>query len=419
MSGATLDPRFGAPRAAPKRGLEFKWSDPRLRAIVYQVLIIGALVLLLWFFISNAQRHMAEQNIRTGFAFLDQNASYQLAEKLIPFDGSVNSYGRAIVVGILNTLEVSILGIVLTTVLGTLIGIGRLSKNFLIAKLTAIYVEVIRDIPVLLQLFFWALILKSTLPGLDQYKQALQAGHVPFAWNPLPGVSLTQRGLRLPALEWAPAHSAALLALLVAIAATVWYLRLARRRQDATGVAPRVWPVVLGLLLGVPLIVWAVMGAPFTLDMPTLGTSRFGQFVGGVNLSPEFFALLFGLVLYTAAYIAEIVRSGIQAVPKGQWEAAEAIGLSTGQVLRRVVLPQALRVIVPPMTSQYLNLTKNTSLALAIGYADLMAVASTTLNITGQSPEVIAIAMAVYLSISLSISVFMNWYNGRIALVER
>ena len=416
MSGATLDPRYAAPRTAPRRRMEFRWSDPRLRAIVYQVLIIGFVVAVLAWFVGNARQHLTEQHVTTGFGYLDRNAGFQIAESPIGFDGAVNSYGLAVVVGVLNTLKVSVIGIVLATVLGTAIGIGRLSNNWLLGRMCAFYVEVVRDIPVLLQLFFWYILLQTALPTIADFRGWARDGHTPLQWNPLPGVFISQRGLRFPALDWMPAHSWAALACLVGIVLTLVLSRRARHRQEATGVKPAVWPWGLLLVVGLPVLAWATLGAPFTLDMPVL---RGFNFAGGTFLSPEFFALEFGLVVYTAAYIAEIVRSGILAVPRGQWEAANAIGLKSGTLLRRIILPQAMRVIVPPMTSQFLNLTKNTSLAVAIGYSDLMSVTGTILNQTGQSPEAIATAMAVYLVISLSISAYMNYFNTRIALKER
>lgn len=416
MSGATLDPRFAAARVAPKRRMELKWSDPKFRAIVFQILIVGLVVGVLAYFVSNARQHLTEQHVTTGFGYLERNAGFQISESPIDFDGAVNSYGLAVVVGILNTVKVSVIGIVLATVLGTLIGVGRLSTNWLLSRICAVYVEVVRDIPVLLQLFFWYILLQTGLPTIADFRGWTRDGHIPFQWNPLPGVFISQRGLRVPSLDWMPAHSWATLACAAGIALTLFVAHRAKIRQEATGTRPAVWPWGLLLVVGLPVLVWAVLGAPFTLELPAL---RGFNFVGGSFLSPEFFALEFGLVVYTSAYIAEIVRSGILAVPKGQWEAANAIGLKPGMMLRRIVLPQAMRVIIPPMTSQFLNLTKNTSLAVAIGYSDLMSVTGTILNQTGQSPEAIAIAMAVYLFISVSISAYMNYFNGRIALKER
>ncbi|MBN8875545.1 MAG: amino acid ABC transporter permease [Rhodospirillales bacterium] len=402
MSDVTADPRFAAGRAAPRRRLRLSWSDPTFRAIVWQVLIVGLVGLVLWYLVRNTNQNLAARHIATGFGFLDRVAGIPIGETLVPYNPAVNTYGRALIVGVLNTLKVAVVGIVLATLLGTVIGIGRLSSNWLLSKLTAFYVETLRDIPLLLQLLFWY----TVLQGLPAPRQAIRLGEV----------FLSNRGIKVPLLEIQSAHEWAFLAFVIGLVATVLWNRRAARQQAATGVRPRVWPVAIGLLIGLPLVVWAVLGAPLTFEVPVL---RGFNFQGGGTLSPEYFALLLGLVTYTAAYIAEIVRSGIQAVPQGQWEAAGALGLRSGMVLRKVILPQALRVIVPPMTSQYLNLTKNSSLAVAIGYQDIVSIANTTLNQTGQAIEGIAVIMAVYLTISLSISLFMNWYNAHIALVER
>jgi general L-amino acid transport system permease protein len=403
MSQATADPRLIAARAAPKRHMKISWSDPVFRAIVWQVVIIGIVGLILWYLVSNTTQNLDARHIATGFAFLDRTAGIPIGEHLISYTPAVDTYGTALIIGILNTLKVAVIGIVLATILGTLIGIGRLSKNWLLSKITAFYVETLRDIPVLLQLLFWY----TVLQGLPAPRQALHIGQFLF---------LTNRGMKIPLLEWQPAHTWALLAFIVGVILTAVWSRRARKQQDATGIRPIVWPVAVALLIGLPVVVWAALGAPFTLDMPAL---KGFNFQGGGTISPEYFALLVGLVTYTASYIAEIVRSGIQAIPQGQWEAAGALGLRPGAVLRHIVLPQALRIIIPPMTSQYLNLTKNSSLAVAIGFQDIVSIAYTTLNQTGQAIEGIAIIMAVYLTISLSISLFMNWYNAHIALVER
>ncbi len=403
MSDATIDPRLASGRAAPKRALRLSWSDPRFRAIVWQIIILGVIGLIVWYLIHNTSENLKSRRIATGFGFLDRTAGIPIGESLIEYNPAADSYGRALVIGVLNTLKVSVVGVVLATILGTLIGIGRLSKNWLMARLTAFYVETIRDLPLLLQLLFWYTILQ----GLPAPRNAMSVAGVAF---------LSNRGLKLPTLDWEDAHTATLCAFLAGAVGTWLWNRRARLRQEATGDRPAVWPVAAGLLLVLPLIVWALAGAPFQWDIPVL---RGFNFQGGTNISPEYFALLLGLVTYTAGYIAEIVRSGIQAVNYGQWEAAFAVGLKRGPILRYIVLPQALRVIIPPMTSQYLNLTKNSSLAVAIGYQDLVSIANTTLNQTGQAIEGIAVIMAVYLTISLSISLFMNWYNAHIALVER
>jgi general L-amino acid transport system permease protein len=403
MSQATADPRLVAARAAPKRRMRLSWTDPTFRSLVWQIVIVGIVITIGWYFVHNTADNLAARHIATGFAFLDRVAGIPIGESLLPYNPAVNTYGRALLIGVLNTLQVAVIGVVLATILGTLIGIGRLSKNWLLAKLTAFYVETLRDIPLLLQLLFWY----TMLQGLPGPKQAWHIGSIAF---------LSNRGMKLPELDWQPAHSWALLAFIVGLIGTVLWNRRARRQQDATGVRPAVWPVALVLLIGLPVVVWALLGAPFQVELPAL---RGFNFQGGGTLSPEYFALMLGLVIYTASYIAEIVRSGIQAIPQGQWEAAGALGLGPGQVLRQIILPQSLRIIIPPMTSQYLNLTKNSSLAVAIGFQDIVSIANTTLNQTGQAIEGIAIIMAVYLTISLSISLFMNWYNARIALVER
>jgi general L-amino acid transport system permease protein len=403
MSQATADPRLIAARAAPKRRMRLSWTDPVFRSVVWQIIIVGIVVAIGWYFVRNTSENLAARHIATGFGFLGRVAGIPIGESLLPYNPAVNTYGQALIIGVLNTLQVAVIGVVLATILGTAIGIGRLSKNWLLAKLTAFYVETLRDIPLLLQLLFWYTILQ----GLPGPKQSWHLGKIAF---------LSNRGMKLPEIDWQPAHTWALLAFIAGIAGTILWNRRARERQEATGIRPAVWPVALLLLIGLPVVVWAVLGAPFQTELPVL---RGFNFQGGGTVSPEYFALLLGLVTYTASYIAEIVRSGIQAIPNGQWEAAGALGLRPGHVLRRIVLPQALRVIIPPMTSQYLNLTKNSSLAVAIGFQDIVSIANTTLNQTGQAIEGIAIIMAVYLSISLSISLFMNWYNARIALVER
>ena len=383
--------------------MRLSWSDPVLRGIVWQVLIVGAVIGIVWYLIDNTNRNLAARRIATGWGFLNRIAGIPIGESLIPYDPAAHTYGRALIVGVLNTLRVSIVGIVLATVLGTFIGIGRLSKNWLLARFTAIYVETMRDVPLLLHLLFWYTLMQQ----LPAPRQAMKIGESVF---------LSNRGIGVPVIHWQTAHSWALLAFVVGLVLVKLLNRRATRQQEATGIRPRVWPSALALLVGVPTLVSLVLGADFVVERPVL---RGFNFQGGATLSPEYAALLIGLVIYTSGYIAEIVRSGIQAIPTGQWEAAGAVGLRQGVILRKIVLPQAMRVIIPPMTSQYLNITKNSSLAVAIGYQDVVSIANTTLNQTGQAIEGIAYIMAVYLTISLSISLFMNWYNARIALKER
>jgi general L-amino acid transport system permease protein len=403
MPGTVADPRLIGARAAPRRGLRLSWSDPRLRNLVWQVLILGTVAAVVWFLVVNTNRNLAARNIATGFDFLFRPASIPIGETPIPYTASVSTYGRALEIGILNTLKVSVVGIVLATVLGTAVGIGRLSPNWLLARITYVYVEFVRDIPLLLQLFFWYGVLQA-LPAPRQ------------AFRPFTGVFLSNRGIKLPALEWGPAQNWALLAFVAGCWCTWGWSSFADQRQAATGRRPRTWPVAVGLLIVLPVLVWTAFGAPAAFDVPTL---RGFNFQGGLTVTPEYGALLIGLVVYTATYIAEIVRSGILAVPLGQWEAGGALGLHRGMVLRQIVMPQALRVIVPPLASQYLNLVKNSSLAVAIGFQDIVSIANTTLTQTGQAIEAIAIIMAVYLCFSLSISAFMNWYNARIAFRTR
>jgi general L-amino acid transport system permease protein len=403
MSQATADPRMVSARSAPKRRMRLSWADPVFRSIVWQIVIVGIVVVIGWYLAHNTNENLAARHIATGFAYLGRVAGIPIGESMIPYNPAVDTYGTALLIGVLNTLNVAVIGVVLATILGTLIGIGRLSKNWLVAKLTAFYVETLRDIPLLLQLLFWY----TVLQGMPGPKQAWHLGDAAF---------LSNRGLKLPRLEWQSAHTWAVLAFAAGLIVTLLWNRRATKQQAATGIRPALWPVALAALVIFPAAVWGALGAPFQLELPAL---KGFNFQGGLSLSPEYFALLLGLVTYTASYIAEIVRSGIQSVPHGQVEAARALGLQPGAILRRIVLPQALRVIVPPMTSQYLNLTKNSSLAVAIGFQDVVSIANTTLNQTGQAIEGIAYIMAVYLTISLSISLFMNWYNARIALVER
>ena len=403
MSVTTADPRIAGARKAPKRRMRVSWSDPTFRSLVWQVVIIGIVVGIIWYLVDNTNKNLTARRIATGFGFLDRVAGIPIGESLISYNPATDTYGRALWIGVLNTLKVAGIGIVLATILGTAIGIGRLSSNWLMAKLTGFYVEVIRDIPLLLQLLFWY----TMLQGLPAPRQSWRIGDAVF---------LSNRGIKVPYLIWEDAHTWALVAFVGGAVGTFLWSRRAKARQEATGIRPAVWPVALGLLVALPLAVWTALGAPSDVELPVL---KGFNFQGGGTVSPEYFALLLGLVLYTAGYIAEIVRSGIQAVVIGQWEAAGALGMRRGAILRHIVLPQALRVVIPPMTSQYLNLTKNSSLAVAIGYQDVVSIANTTLNQTGQAVEGIAVIMVVFLTISLSISLFMNWYNARIALVGR
>ena len=393
-----------AERASADRSSDSRiWNNPTVRGVFWQIVLIVAVVGSVLYLANNAIANLERQHIASGFGFLHREAGFDISEKLVPYDPS-DTYRDAFVVGLLNTFEVAGLGVVLATVLGTLVGISRLSKNWLLSRLAQVYVELWRNIPLLLQLFFWYAILHVTAPGPRD------------AWHPLPGVFLSNRGLMFPMPVPDPSHKYIWGAFFIGIIATVVLDWWGRRRQEATGQPFPIMGAGAALIIGLPLIVFLVTGVHLHLDLPSL---QGFNFAGGASFSPELTALLVGLVIYTASYIAEIVRSGILAVSHGQTEAAGALGLRSGLILRLIVLPQALRIIIPPMTSQYLNLTKNSTLAVAIGFPDLVFVANTQMNQTGQAVEGISIIMATYLAISLSISLLMNIYNARIALKGR
>jgi general L-amino acid transport system permease protein len=391
-----------APQDPPLENIAF-WYDPRKRSILYQLGVLAMVGLLGYYLVSNTLANLERQAIATGFGFLQKEASFEIGESVISYSAADN-YLRALLVGVLNTLLVSFIGIILTVILGTIIGILRLSTNWLVSKLAAAYIEVFQDIPILLQLFFWYALFYEALPSPRQ------------ALSPFNGVFMSNRGLVMAVPEYAPAHMFMGIALLAGCVAVYFLRRWARKRQAKTGKSFPVFRTSVGILVVLPLLAWLAWGAPTTMSVPQL---KGFNFQGGLNISPEFSALLLGLVLYTAAFVAEVVRAGIQAVSKGQREAAMSIGLKPTQVLNLVILPQALRVIIPPLTSQMLNLTKNSSLAVAIGYPDFVSVAGTAINQTGQALEGVAMIMIVYLCFSLSTSAFMNWYNKKVALVER
>ena len=389
-------------KSIPEAKVPF-WLDPDKRAIAYQALTVLMVGLLAWYLVSNTLTNLEKQNIASGFGFLDKEAAFEIGESLIPYSAA-DSYARALVVGMLNTLKVSVIGIVLCLGLGVFVGVSRLSSNWLVQKLATTYIEVMQNIPVLLQLFFWYALFYESFPSVRQ------------ALHPLPGVFLCNRGVALAIPASHPAHTYMLLALGAAVICAFFLKFWAQRRKESSGKDFPVFWTSLGLMAGLPLLVWAGFGAPHTMDVPAL---KGFNFKGGMMLSPEFIALLLGLVIYTSAFVAEIVRAGIQAIDRGQTEAAMSIGLKKSLILNLVILPQALRVIIPPLTSQMLNLVKNSSLAIAIGYPDFVSVANTTINITGQSIEGVALIMGCYLTFSLSTSLFMNWYNKKSQLVER
>jgi general L-amino acid transport system permease protein len=387
---------------SPPRKRRATWNRQRLNGLLWQIVVVGIAVAIVAWLWSNALHNLSVRRISTGFAFLGREAGMPIADSWIAYSPK-DPYVRAFLVGIVNTLRVAVIGIVLATVVGTLVGIARLSSNWLLSRLAAVYVEVLRDIPLLLQLLFWYVLM-----------QGLPAART--AWKPIEGIYLSNRGLILPSIPITEANLWVIGAFVLGLIASYLLRRWLIAQQMADGRTRHVWPYALVLLVVLPALLSWILGASWTIMLPEL---RGFNFIGGLTLAPEYFALLIALVTYTSAFIAEIVRSGIQAVDKGQWDAAKALGLRRSFVLRQIVLPQALRVIIPPMTSQYLNLTKNSSLAVAVGYQDIVSIANTTLNQTGQAIEAIALIMLVFLTISLGISLFMNWYNARIALVER
>ena len=380
------------------------WNDPVIRGWVFQIVVVGAVGLLAWYLVSNTMENLQRQKIASGFDYLGREAGFEIGDTMIEYSPA-STYARAIWVGILNTLRVAVLGILLSTILGTLIGVGRLSPNWLLSRICEWYVEAFRNVPLLLWLFLFYKIISEAFPGPRQA--------IAMLWN---SVYLSNRGVYFPVPLADPVFKWVGLAFVVGIAVAWGVGRWARKRQEETGQPFPTLSAGFAIVLGLPILAWLAGGAPHHMSWPAL---KGFNFEGGTVIQPEFVALLLGLVLYTSAFVAEIVRSGILALHKGQSEAAAALGLSRGQSMRLVLLPQALRVIVPPMTSQYLNITKNSSLAIAIGYPDLVASINVTINQTGQAIENILIIMAAYLSVSLSISAFMNWYNKRIALRER
>ncbi len=378
-------------------------NDPKVRGLVFQTVMLVALVVFVWWIIGNTAENLKRSNIASGFGFLNGRAGFDLAQTPVLFT-SDSTYGRALVVGLLNTVIIAVLGIVTAVALGFMIGVGRLSHNWLVRKLSTIYVETFRNIPPLLVIFFWYFGVLSVLP---QPRDSLE---LPF------GGYLNNRGFFLPRAIWGEGAWLIGAGLLVGIVFSILVHKWARDRQMATGQQfPILW-TSLSMIIGFPLLAYVLTGFPLSFEFPKASTFNLS---GGFQVKPEFLSLYLALSIYTAAFIAEIVRAGIQGVPKGQSEASLAVGLRQGQTLRLVVIPQAMRTIIPPLTSQFLNLTKNSSLAIAIGYPDLVAVGGTVLNQTGQAIEIVAIWMIVYLGLSIGTSLFMNWFNDKMALVER
>lgn len=388
------------------------WNDPKARSILFQAILIGVIGYLIWALIDNTIRNLESRNIASGFGFLGTTASFGINQVLIEYSEE-SSYGRVFFVGLLNTLLVAGIGVFLATIIGFSMGIMRLSKNWVVAKIATVYIETLRNIPLLLQIFFWYFAVLRAMPDKRSKASLFDTIHINVTgiWAPSP---LPQDGFNI-----------VLLAVLLGVVATFIISKWSKNRQALTGQQfPMFW-VALGLIVGLPLVVYFIMGSPLEWAYPefreTGSKLRRGFQLGtGLQIIPEFLALLFALSLYTASFIAEIVRAGILAVNYGQTEAANALGVKNSHTLRLIIIPQAMRVIIPPLTSQYLNLTKNSSLAVAIAYPDLVSVfAGTVLNQTGQAVEIIIMTMAVYLTISIVTSIFMNWYNAKMALVER
>ena len=388
-------------REEPSRGSFI--NDPKVRGLIFQTVVVVLLVGGVWWIVNNVIDNLTRLHIASGFGFLRGRAGFDISDSAIAYT-SDSTYGRAIIVGIINTLIVAAAGIVTASIVGFFVGIGRLSRNWLIQKICTVYVEIFRNIPPLLVIFFWYSGVLAVLPApRDSY-------HLPF------GSFLNQRGFYFPRAVWGEGSWLIFVALLVGIAMAWFVARTARQRQMATGQQFPVFWTSLALIVGLPVLAYALSGFPLSFDFPKQSTFNL---TGGFVVKPEFLSLYLALSFYTAAFIAEIVRAGIRGVARGQSEASEALGLRSGQALRLVVVPQAMRIVIPPLASQYLNLTKNSSLAIAIGYPDLTATAGTVLNQTGQAIECVLIMMAVYLSISLLTSLFMNWFNAKMALVER
>ena len=389
------------PKPPPKKK-SWSWRSQAFRGLIYQLLAIGLIVAVVWFLAHNTLHNMKVRGIQSGFDFLTGPAGFDIGESLYPFD-SAQPYWQAFVVGLTNTLRVAILGIILTTLLGTLLGVGRFSRNALVRGVCYAYVEFFRNVPVLLQLLMWYLFFTEALPAAAE------------AWKVGP-FFLSKGGLSFPVPVWASGQFWAMIGLIAGAALALIYRKWAMKQFEATGQLKSMFWVPVALCLAVSLLGWLAGGAQTAFDFPSKG--EFAIENGG-SLTPEFLSVLLGLTVYTAAFVAEVVRSGIQSVARGQGEAAAALGLNPGQSMRLVSLPQALRVIIPPMTNQFLNLTKNSSLAVAIGYPDVVSIANTALNQTGRAVECIAIVMLVYLATSLTTSVLMNWYNSRAAIKER
>ena len=387
---------------SPPTKKNWSWRSQAFRGLIYQIIAIGAVALAVWWLASNTMHNMQVRGIQSGFDFLKGPAGFDIGESLFPFDSS-EPYWQAFLVGLANTLRVAIIGIVLTTILGTLLGIGRFSRNALVRGLCYAYVEFFRNVPVLLQLLMWYLLFTEVLPAAQD------------AWT-LGPLFLSKGGLSFPIPIWEIGHLWGFIGLIAGAVLSWLYRRWSFHQFEATGKLKSMFWVPLAIFVVVGVLAWFAGGGPAQFNFPVKGDFSIEQ---GGSLTPEFLSVLLGLTVYTAAFVAEVVRAGISSVSRGQGEASAALGLNQGQTMQLVMLPQALRVIIPPMTNQFLNLTKNSSLAVAIGYPDVVSIANTALNQTGRAVECISIVMLVYLSTSLTTSLLMNWYNSRSAIKER
>jgi general L-amino acid transport system permease protein len=391
------------PQKQPPRRRDWSWRSQAFRGLIYQIIAVAAIAFGVWYLAHNTLANMQARGIQSGFGFLMQPAGFDIGETIIPYD-ALDKYWYAFLVGILNTLRVAVIGIVMATVLGTLLGVGRFSRNAMVRGICYCYVELFRNIPVLLQLLMWYLFFTDMLPPLLE------------AWDVGGLFFLSKSGFAFPVPVWGLGQGLAAAGAVVGLVAAFFWRRWVIRQFELTGRVRSLYLVPVALVLGAAFLGWILGGAPTAWSIPK---PEGFSVEGGASATPEFLSCLLGLVFYTSAFIAEVVRAGIASVPHGQVEAAGSLGLERGTTMRLVILPQALRVIIPPLTSQYLNLTKNSSLAVAIGYPDVVSVATTALNQTGRAVECIAIIMAVYLTTSLSTSAFMNWYNKRSAIKER
>lgn len=380
-------------------------NNPQNRAIIYQIMALLAVAFLAYYFMNNMFANVEKRGITTGFSFLDNVAGFGISQTLVPYDDGASTYYDVFIVGLLNTLLVSVIGVFIATVLGLMIGIGRLSENYLISRLSLVYIETFRNIPILLQILFWYNVVLAALPSPRQS----------FVY--FDSFFLNNRGFLTPSPIFESGSSFILVAFILAIVSVFFLARWAKKRHDLSGEEFPLFKVSIAILVCAPLLVYFIVGQPISAEYPLL---KGFNFKGGLAIIPELLALIFALSIYTATYIAEAVRAGIEAVPSGQKEAAKALGLKDHVILRKVVLPQALRVIIPPVINQYLNLVKNSSLATAIGYPDVVTLFSgTTLNQVGQAIEIILMTMAVYLIISIVISLILNWVNAKMAIKGR